>query len=90
MVIGFDVHHGTGRSYGALAATTSANLASYFSTVITLEQGNNMGGEIGAAMISPFSLMISIINAKFLARVRAFVPVRGVCLSFYKTFPIPS
>ncbi|OXA45717.1 Protein piwi [Folsomia candida] len=50
MVIGFDVHHGGGRSYGAMTATTSQNMASYFSTVLTLSPGLEMAGEIGLAL----------------------------------------
>ncbi|XP_035709089.1 piwi-like protein Siwi [Folsomia candida] len=50
MVIGFDVHHGGGRSYGAMTATTSQNLASYFSTVLTLSPGLEMAGEIGLSL----------------------------------------
>lgn len=52
MVIGFDVHHGGGRSYGAMTATTSQNLASYFSTVLTLSPGLEMAGEIGLSLRS--------------------------------------
>lgn len=52
MVLGFDVHHGGGKSFGAMTATTSVNLASYFSTILTSEPGVEMTSGIGNCLAS--------------------------------------
>ncbi len=55
MVVGFDVHHGGAKSYGAMAATTSQNLASYYSTILAADRGMEMTSEIGNSLTSKFT-----------------------------------
>lgn len=53
MIVGFDVHHGKGaKSYGAMTATMTQTLASYYSTVIEMLPGLAMCEDIGSALDS--------------------------------------
>jgi aubergine-like protein len=51
MVVGFDVHHGKGmKSFGAMCATTTKTLATYYSTIVEMHSGLEMCAEIGNAL----------------------------------------
>jgi len=52
MVVGFDAHHGGGLSVGALVASVTPTLGTYFSTVIRQEPGMDISSGIGAAFES--------------------------------------
>jgi hypothetical protein len=58
MVVGFDVYHGKGmRSFGAMAATTGKELATYYSTVNEQSSGVEMATEIGRSFYSNFNFI---------------------------------